>query len=126
LSVVGADVQFFSLQQGSSPEEILAAPFPITDLSSYTAEVHDAAAAMLSMDIVISVDSMTAHLAGALGKSVWVLLQYDADWRWLGRGRNDSPWYPTMRLFRQPHPEAWDAVGSAVARELQIWAGWAV
>lgn len=64
---------------------------------------------MLNLDLVITVDSMVAHLAGALGRPVWLLLQHEADWRWL-RDRTDSPWYPTMRIFRQPRAGDWRAV----------------
>ncbi len=63
---------------------------------------------------MISVDTMVAHLAGALGKPVWTLLNYDADWRWM-LDRSDTPWYPTMRLFRQPRPGDWVSVGREVA-----------
>lgn len=66
----------------------------------------DTAAAMQEMDLIISTDTATAHLAGALGKKVWLLLPYVTDWRWL-HNRTDSPWYPTMRIFKQPHPFDW-------------------
>ena len=69
----------------------------------------DDARVMRALDLVISVDTMTAHLAGALGVNTWTLLPTDADWRWM-RDRSDSPWYPTMRLFRQPAPGRWDLV----------------
>jgi len=69
----------------------------------------DDARVMRALDLVISVDTMTAHLAGALGVNTWTLLPTDADWRWM-RERSDSPWYPTMRLFRQPAPGRWDLV----------------
>jgi hypothetical protein len=69
----------------------------------------DDARVMRALDLVISVDTMTAHLAGALGVKTWTLLPYDADWRWM-LDRHDSPWYPTMRLFRQPAPGRWDLV----------------
>jgi hypothetical protein len=79
----------------------------------------DDARIMRALDLVVSVDTMTAHLAGALGQRTWTLLPFDSDWRWM-RDRSDSPWYPTMRLFRQPEPECWDAVidevGSALIR----------
>jgi Glycosyltransferase family 9 (heptosyltransferase) len=64
---------------------------------------------IVSMDLIITVDTMLAHLAGALGAPVWTLLTRDADWRWM-RSRSDSPWYPTMRLFRQPRAGDWDSV----------------
>jgi hypothetical protein len=80
----------------------------------------EAARVMRALDLVISVDSMPAHLAGALGVPVWTLLQHDPDWRWMARG-DRSPWYPTMRLFRQPRAGAWelviDRVAHALARE---------
>ena len=73
---------------------------------------------MRALDLVISVDSMPAHLAGALGVPIWTLLQHDADWRWM-EGRADSPWYPTMRLFRQECPGEWDPVIARVAAALE-------
>ena len=77
----------------------------------------DDARVMRALDLVISVDTMTAHLAGALGVNTWTLLPSDADWRWM-RERSDSPWYPTMRLFRQPAPGRWDLVFDEVIKEL--------
>jgi hypothetical protein len=77
----------------------------------------DDARVMHAVDLVISVDTMTAHLAGALGQKTWTLLPFDADWRWM-RHRNDTPWYPTMRLFRQREEGRWDTVIEEVAREL--------
>ena len=67
-----------------------------------------------SLDLLITIDSMPAHLAGAMGIPVWTLLQAQADWRWM-EARADSPWYPTMRLFRQPSPGEWDAVVESAA-----------
>ena len=80
-------------------------------------DVLETARAMKALDLVISVDSMPAHLAGALGVPVWTLLHADPDWRWM-QGRDDSPWYPTMRLFRQPRAGDWAAVIARVAAEL--------
>jgi ADP-heptose:LPS heptosyltransferase len=77
---------------------------------------------MRALDLVISVDSMTAHLAGALGVSVWSLLHAEADWRWMDE-REDSPWYPTMRLFQQKQPGNWVPVIARVADELAVLAG---
>jgi hypothetical protein len=79
--------------------------------------VVEAARIMRALDLVISVDTMPAHLAGALGVPVWTLLDAAADWRWMD-GREDSPWYPTMRLFRQERPGAWEPVVARVAAEL--------
>jgi len=75
------------------------------------------ARAMRGLDLVISIDSMPAHLAGALGVPVWTLLVDDADWRWMEE-RSDSPWYPTMRLFRQPRPGDWCSVVEQVREAL--------
>ena len=76
------------------------------------------AAAMRSLDLVLTVDSFPAHLAGALGVPTWTLLHADADWRWMA-GRDDSPWYPTMRLFRQDCPGEWESVLARVAAILR-------
>jgi hypothetical protein len=80
-------------------------------------DVYAAARTMRALDLVVTIDSMPAHLAGALGVPVWTLLPHDADWRWMAE-RDDSPWYPTMRLFRQPAPGAWAPLVARVADEL--------
>ena len=72
---------------------------------------------MASLDLVITCDTSVAHLAGALGRPTWVALKQVADWRWL-RGRADSPWYPTMTLFRQPRRGDWAAVFDAMRQSL--------
>ncbi len=77
----------------------------------------DAAAAMMHCDLVVTCDTSIAHLAGALARPVWVALKSDAEWRWMTE-RDDSPWYPTMRLFRQPRRGAWGEVFEAMARAL--------
>ena len=81
-------------------------------------DVLETAAAILNLDLVITVDTMVAHLAGALGAPVWMLLREQADWRWMS-GRPDSPWYPTMRLFRQESGQEWAAVAGRVASALR-------
>ena len=80
----------------------------------------DTAALIEAMDLVISIDTAVAHLAGALAKPVWIMLAFSPDWRWL-LGRDDSPWYPTARLFRQSKPGDWDGVVRDVAASLRIW-----
>jgi ADP-heptose:LPS heptosyltransferase len=76
---------------------------------------------MDNLDLVISVDTAAAHLAGAMGKPVWVLNRFDTCWRWM-LDRDDSPWYPTMRLFRQPRPGDWNSVVRAVVVALHEFA----
>jgi ADP-heptose:LPS heptosyltransferase len=90
-------------------------------LRDHTGELNDfadTAALVENLDLVISVDTSTAHLAGAMGKPVWLLNRFDTCWRWFLE-REDSPWYPTMRIFRQPHPGDWDSVIRAVASALR-------
>lgn len=84
-------------------------------------DILEAARLMRALDLVISVDSMPAHLAGALGVPVWNLLHAHADWRWMDH-REDSPWYPTMRLFRQERPGDWGSLVERVAAELKVLA----
>jgi len=81
----------------------------INNLSSYFKDLADTAAIIKQLDLVITIDTVIAHLAGALGKPVWVMLNFDSDWRWL-TDRKDSPWYPTMRLFRQQKIGDWNSV----------------
>jgi hypothetical protein len=111
------DACFYSLQQGPAARE--ARDYPVLyPLSDYTSEIVAAAAAMTKLDLIITVDGMTAHLAGALGRSVWVLLKHDADWRWMEH-RSDSPWYPSMRLFRQDRGGGWHSVINTVVEALK-------
>jgi tetratricopeptide (TPR) repeat protein/glycosyltransferase involved in cell wall biosynthesis len=108
LDIPGAD--FYSLQKEMTAEErALLEQMPVTDLSSYLHDFADTAAAISALDLVISVDTSVAHLAGALGKSVWILLCFVPDWRWMLE-REDSPWYPTARLFRQSAAGDWEGV----------------
>ncbi len=114
-----ADVTFYSLQKGG-PSSQAGHPPAGMELVDLTAELADfaATAGLISqLDLVICVDTSVAHLAGAMGKPVWVLLSFVPDWRWL-LDREDSPWYPTMRLFRQTKCGEWDDVVNRVAEEL--------
>lgn len=110
--------QFLSLQVGSSANELADAGHLI-DLSSGIKDFADTAAILQQLDLLITVDTAAAHLAGALGKPCWVMLPaYRTDWRWM-RERTDSPWYPgSMRLFRQRNNQDWSAVAAEVAAAL--------
>lgn len=105
-------VEFINLQVGTS--EI---PAGVCDFSRHIADFADTAALIAELDLVITVDTAVAHLAGALGAPVWTLLPFVSDWRW-GLGRDDTVWYPTMRLFRQRTPGDWREVIERVAAAL--------
>lgn len=113
------DVDFYSFQRGTHPGELdcLGLAQRVLDLSGDSPEVVHFAADLLNMDLLITVDTMAAHLAGALGKFAWVLLPYEADWRWMLE-RSDTPWYPTMRLFRQRTRGNWQWPIRQIAQEL--------
>jgi Tfp pilus assembly protein PilF len=112
--------QVFSLQCGPRAADLAACPdaAAVIDLAPEIHDLVDTAAAMENLDLVISVDTMPAHLAGALGRPVWLLLPCVPDWRWLME-RSTTPWYPTMRLFRQPSPGNWRSVIAQVTAELR-------
>ena len=116
-----AGVRLISLQKGVGSEQLEALPAGMTveklggDLPR---DFSDTAAAMEALDLIISCDTSVAHLAGALGRPCWTVLRYGADWRWL-TGRDDTPWYPGMRLFRQPAPGDWSGVFAKIAMELR-------
>ncbi|MDK9723241.1 MAG: tetratricopeptide repeat protein [Sterolibacteriaceae bacterium MAG5] len=116
-----AGVQFVSLQKGAGEDEAANPPpgLPLLDLGSRMENFADTAAIMANLDLVITVDTAAAHLAGALGKPCWVLLpDYKTDWRWLTE-REDSPWYPgVMRLFRQPTTGDWGPVVERMVEDL--------
>ena len=120
----GADVDFVSLQKGEPGEGELKALKAqgwdgpdILEVMDQISDFADTAALVQTLDLVIAVDTSTAHLAGALGKPVWILNRYDSCWRWL-TDRDDSPWYPSVRLFRQQRMNDWDAVVARVRAEL--------
>jgi ADP-heptose:LPS heptosyltransferase len=101
--ILGLDAAFVSLQKDAKPDDraYLAERNEILDLTADLGDFVDTAALVSCLDLVISVDTSVAHLAGALGRPTWVLVTHIPDYRWL-LDRDDSPWYPTMRLFRQP------------------------
>ena len=110
---------FFSLQKGvknTDDAAILEIP-QVYDLGRYIDNYADTAAVIENLDLVVTVDTSVAHMAGALGKPVWILLPYSPDWRWLIE-RSDSPWYPTAKLFRQKSIGDWNSVLTVVAEEL--------
>jgi hypothetical protein len=108
------DLSWYQLQQTVLPGEFHRNLRPIVCDAIETTAGHISA-----LDLVITIDSMPAHLAGALGVPVWTLLLREADWRWM-KGRSDSPWYPTMRLFRQARQGDWDGVIDEVSRRLTM------
>jgi len=114
-----AGVRFYGLQKGTPGAEALTPPagLDFVDLGPELADFGETAAVVSLLDLVITVDSSVGHLAGALGRPAWVLPWATHDWRWL-LGRDDSPWYPSVRLFRQQQPNAWGPVVEQVARAL--------
>lgn len=109
------DVAFFSLQVGAGADDPPPPGLNVTNLMPEVKDFHDTAADMAGLDLVLSVDSSSAHLAGAIGRPVWVLLDSVADWRWMA-GRDDTPWYPSARLFRRRSD--WQEVFGRVAAAL--------
>jgi Flp pilus assembly protein TadD len=117
-------VRFFSLQKGDAAAQARVSPAAI-ELVDWTDQINDfadTAALIENLDLIISVDTAVVHLAGAIGKPVWVMLPFVADWRWLLE-HEDSPWYPTMRLFRQSHIGDWNNVIAAVTDALRQFPG---
>jgi tetratricopeptide (TPR) repeat protein len=107
-------LRFYSLQKDDA-----AAPhdFPLVDFMHEMEDFADTAALIANLDLVISVDTAVAHLAAAMGKPVWLLNRFDSCWRWF-TGRRDSPWYPTLALYRQPRAGDWESVLADVVRDL--------
>jgi ADP-heptose:LPS heptosyltransferase len=115
------DLACFSLQKLHGSEQIAEAGLG-DKIIDHTAmmrddDFSDAAALIMTLDLVITIDSAIAHLAGALGKPVWLMLPYASEWRWL-YNRTDSPWYPSARLFRQPQRGDWNEVLTSISQAL--------
>jgi len=116
-------IQCYSLQKGFGREQIAKLPpgCSIIDLDKYLKTFADTAAAIESLDLVISVDTAVAHLTGALGKKTWILLPHVTDWRWLGYSEQDtSVWYNSMKKFRHPESGSWKPVFNEILRELKL------
>ncbi|MCL1469640.1 tetratricopeptide repeat protein [Argonema antarcticum] len=113
-------IAFYSLEKDPQEQDLilLRQTACVQNLSHLLNDFADTAAIVAQLDLVITIDTSVAHLAGALGKQVWVLLPFDSDWRWMLH-RQDSPWYPTMRLFRQPQPGDWQSLFVLVTQTLR-------
>ena len=111
-------VAFYSLQKGPQVQDLKQIEGKVISLDPVLHDFADTAATIAQLDLVISIDTAVAHLAGAMGKPVWVLLPFAPDWRWMLK-RTDSPWYPTMRLFRQSQLGNWSDVFAALKAALQ-------
>jgi tetratricopeptide (TPR) repeat protein len=114
-------VTFVSLQVGPHAADASKLPGTITDMSTALTDFAETAGAILNLDLVIAVDTAVVHIVGALGKPAWVMLPFSPDWRWL-LDRTDTPWYPTLRLYRQPRPADWSSVIARVAADLRDYA----
>jgi len=109
--------QFYSLQVARPNRPHLPKGIDLIDFTADISDFADTAALVAELDLIISVDTAVAHLAGGMGRPVWTLLPFERDWRW-GLAGEMTPWYPTMRLFRQPAAGDWDSVIERVAAEL--------
>jgi hypothetical protein len=112
-------IQLYGLQKGNAADRVrtFSGSVNMINLCEESTDFSEVAAAMENLDLIISVDTALAHLAGAMGKPVWVLVPFVPDWRWM-LTREDSPWYPSMRLFRQLEKNEWEEVFKRVAGEL--------
>nr|WP_249780516.1 glycosyltransferase family 9 protein [Bradyrhizobium sp. dw_411] len=118
--LLGADAAFVSLQKNPKPDDaVILEQAGVIDLTAQLTDFAETAALLSQLDLVITVDTSVAHLAGALGRPTWILLPYLPDWRWL-LGRDDSPWYPTVRLFRQDATRDYGSVVARVRSELDV------
>jgi hypothetical protein len=115
------NVQVYSLQVGVGAEQSFTPPYgmPLIDLTNQIEDFADTAALIEQLDLVIAIDTAVAHLAGALGKPVLLLLPFAPDWRWFLE-RSDSPWYPTMQIFRQKSPGDWGPVIDSIVETLAM------
>jgi hypothetical protein len=119
LSLTEMDATFISLQKDVRAGDVeTLQTSKVLQFGKEIGDFSDTAALISQLDLVISVDTSVAHLAGALGKPVWILLTHAPDWRWL-LDRDDTPWYPTARLFRQGESREWSSVVAGLRQELR-------
>ncbi|HEX9193380.1 MAG TPA: glycosyltransferase family 9 protein, partial [Burkholderiales bacterium] len=116
LDVTG--IRFLSLQKGEAAGQIEETGFKLIDYMDECGDLLETSALVENLDLVVSVDTATVHLAGALGRPVWLLNRFESEWRWM-LDREDSPWYPTMRIFTQPRGGNWNGVLADVASALR-------
>jgi hypothetical protein len=120
LPLLAGDIRFFGLQLGAGRQDLegRAMPANFEDLGGELGDFAETAAVLHNLDLLVSSCTGIVHLAGALGRPTWVLLPAAADWRWM-LGRSDSPWYPSVRLYRQATLGDWSGPVDAVARDLE-------
>jgi hypothetical protein len=114
-----AGVRFVSFQFGDARRQLAALGGQVVDGMAGVADFADTAVRLAQVDLLISVDTSMVHLAGGLGVPVWMLSRFDGCWRWLEQ-RDDSPWYPSLRIFRQPSPGDWPSVVAEVRAALRV------
>ena len=116
------NIKLFSLQtmDNEAVKQLDTVSFPIINVMKDVKTFLDTARVISNLDLVITVDTSMAHLAGAMNKPVWMLSRYGGCWRWM-LDRSDSPWYPSMQIFRQPTPGDWKSVINQVKKELKVY-----
>ena len=117
------NVDYFSLQKGEEPEKELDNCLGWKDMINFTGDLNDfadTAGLIAHLDLVIAVDTSTAHLAAAMGKEVWMMNRFDTCWRWM-INRTDSPWYPTIKIYNQPKLGDWESVVENIKKDLIEW-----
>jgi ADP-heptose:LPS heptosyltransferase len=120
--ILDVDCYFFALQKGERQKDIekFNSFRKIHDVMNAMQDFYDTACFINELDLVIAVDTSTAHLAGLLNKPVWLLSKYEICWRWLSN-RTDSPWYPSLSIYLQHQPFDWNGIVSKMANDLEIW-----
>jgi hypothetical protein len=115
-------IALVSVQKGPATSQVAnyKGHAPIIDLDKQIVDFDDTMAVLENVDLLVCVDTSVGHFAGAMGRPAWIMIPYAPDWRWL-RDREDSPWYPSLRLFRHKLPRRWDLLVPEVAEELKRW-----